>query len=54
MEWLESFLSQDLVTLLIAITMIVACFIFIAYRTHVKHLKRMKKINQTFRLDDDS
>ena len=46
MEWLENFLSDEKF-LLLSIIIIIGVFIYAAYRSHVKHLKRMKEIGKT-------
>jgi hypothetical protein len=50
MEWLENTLSQDALILFLSITVMVGFFMLAAYRVRVNHVKRIKKIDQTFNL----
>ena len=50
MEWLSRTLSQEPIVLFISITTVVAIFILAARKSHLNHLAKMKKIDDSFNI----
>jgi hypothetical protein len=48
MEWLEEFLNSEFFTLVVPVFIIVSIFIYAARRAHVKHLERIRKIDEIY------
>ncbi len=50
MEWLQSALSEEPFFLFVSILIMVmvSVFAFAARKAHINHIKRMKKIDETF------
>ncbi len=48
MEWLSNFFTQEPLSIAIPVIVIVAIFIYAARRAHLKHLERIKKIDETY------
>ncbi len=48
MEWLSNFFTQEPLSIAIPVIVIVAIFIYVARRAHLKHLERIKKIDETY------
>jgi len=46
MEWLRQFLTEE--PLSIAIPLVIGIFIYAVRRAHIKHLDRIKKIDETY------
>jgi len=48
MEWLSSFFTQEPFSIAIPVIIIVSIFIYAARRAHVKHVERIKKIDERY------
>ena len=49
MEWLYHFLTHDPLIITILIGVIVSIFIYAAHNAHIKHLDRIKKIDEIYK-----
>lgn len=54
MEWLESLLNSEFFSLVFPVIIIVSVFIYAARRAHVKHLERIRKIDETYNVRSSS
>ncbi len=50
MEWMSSTLLQEPTILILSISVVVSVFIFAARKAHLNYSKKMKKINESFKL----
>jgi len=48
MEWLGNFFTQEPLSIVIPITLIIGVFIYAARRAHIKHLERLKEIDESY------
>lgn len=48
MEWLESFITEEPFSIVIPIIIIVSVFAYVVRRAHIKHLERMKQIDERY------
>lgn len=48
MEWLNNFFIQDPLSLAIPVVIIIAIFVYAARRAHIKHLERIRKIDESY------
>lgn len=48
MEWLNNFFTQEPLSIVIPVIVIISIFIYAARRAHFKHLERIKKIDETY------
>lgn len=48
MEWLNNFFTQEPLSLAIPVVIIIAIFIYAARRAHIKHLERIRKIDESY------
>jgi len=58
MEWLSNFFVQEPYSIVIPVIIIISIFIYAARRAHIKHIERIKKIDECYiqqsisRIDD--
>jgi hypothetical protein len=48
MEWLSNFFIQEPFSIAIPVIIIVCIFIYAARRAHIKHIERIKKIDERY------
>jgi hypothetical protein len=48
MEWLNNFFTQEPLSLAIPVVIIIAIFVYAARRAHIKHLERIRKIDENY------
>lgn len=48
MEWLNNFFTQEPLSIAIPVVIIIGVFLYAARRAHVKHLERIRKIDETY------
>lgn len=48
MEWLIDFFTNEPLSIVIPVIIIVSIFIYAARRAHIKHIERIKKIDETY------
>jgi len=48
MEWLKIFFTQEPFSIVIPVIIIISIFIYAARRAHIKHLERIKKIDERY------
>ncbi len=48
MEWLSNFFTQEPLSIAVPVVVIISIFIFAARRAHLKHLERIRKIDETY------
>lgn len=48
MEWLNNFFTQEPLSIAIPVIVIISVFIYAARRAHVKHLERIRKIDERY------
>lgn len=48
MEWLNNFFTQEPLSLAIPVVIIIAIFVFAARRAHIKHVERIRKIDESY------
>lgn len=48
MEWLSNFFIQEPLSVAIPVIIIISLFAYAARRAHIKHLARIKKINDHY------
>jgi len=48
MEWLNNFFTQEPLSLAVPVVIIIGIFIYAARRAHIKHLERIKKIDESY------
>lgn len=48
MEWLNNFFTQEPLSLAIPVVIIIAIFAYAARRAHIKHVERIRKIDETY------
>ncbi len=48
MEWLSNFFTKELLSIVIPVVIIIGIFIYAARRAHLKHLERIRKIDETY------
>jgi hypothetical protein len=48
MEWLSNFFTQEPLSIAIPVIIIISIFIYAARRAHIKHLERIKSINERY------
>ena len=48
MEWLNNFFTQEPFSLAIPVVIIIAIFVYAARRAHIKHLERIRKIDESY------
>ena len=48
MEWLSNFFTQEPLSIAIPVTIIISVFIYAARRAHIKHIARIKKIDDRY------
>lgn len=54
MEWLNNFFTQEPLSLAIPVIIIVGIFIYAARRAHIKHLERIKQIDERYHTQTNS
>jgi hypothetical protein len=54
MEWLNNFFIQEPFSLAIPVVVIIGIFVYAARRAHVKHLERIKKIDERYHTEINS
>ncbi len=54
MEWLNTLLNNELFSLLVPVIIIISIFIYAARRAHVKHLERIRKIDEIYNIKPTS
>jgi preprotein translocase subunit YajC len=50
MEWINKFFIQQPFSLAIPIVIIIGVFFYAARRAHIKHLERIKKIDESYHI----
>jgi preprotein translocase subunit YajC len=50
MEWINKFFIQQPFSLAIPIVIIIGIFFYAARRAHIKHLERIKKIDESYHI----
>lgn len=50
MDWINNFLIQKPLSLAIPVVVIIGIFIYAARRAHLKHLERIKKIDEIYNI----
>lgn len=48
MEWLNNFFTQEPLSLAVPVVVIITIFVYAARRAHIKHLERIRKINESY------
>ena len=48
MEWLSNFFTQEPLSLAIPVIIIISIFIYAARRAHIKHIERIKEIDERY------
>jgi len=48
MEWLNNFFNNGSFSLAVPVIIIVSIFVFAAKRAHIKHVERIRKINEIY------
>jgi len=48
MEWLENFFTQEPLAVAIPVIIIISIFAYAARRAHIKHVERIKKIDDRY------
>jgi len=48
MEWLSNFFTQEPLSIAIPVIIIISIFIYAARRAHLKHLERIKQIDERY------
>lgn len=48
MEWINKFFIQEPIALVILVVIIISIFIYAARRAHIKHLARIKQIEESY------
>jgi hypothetical protein len=48
MEWLSNFFTQGPFSIAIPVILIVGIFVYAARRAHIKHIERIKKIDDRY------
>jgi hypothetical protein len=48
MEWLNNFFTQEPLSIAIPVIIIISIFIYAARRAHIKHLERIRKIDERY------
>lgn len=48
MEWLSNFFTEEPFSIIIPIFIIVTVFIYAARRAHIKHIERIKQIDEQY------
>ena len=48
MEWIRNFFTQEPFSIAVPVIIIVCIFIFAARRAHIKHLERIKQIDDRY------
>lgn len=48
MEWLSQLFTQDPLSIAIPVVIIISVFVYAARRAHVKHIERIKKIDERY------
>jgi hypothetical protein len=54
MDWINKFFIQQPFSLAIPIVIIICIFIYAARRAHVKHLERIRKIDENYHIQTSS
>lgn len=54
MEWLNSFFRGDTYSVVILIIIIISIFIYAVCRAHIKHIKRLKKIEDCYIIEQNN
>jgi len=54
MEWLNTLLNNEFFSLLVPVIIIISIFIYAARRAHVKHLERIRKIDEIYNIKPTS
>ncbi|MBL4764994.1 MAG: hypothetical protein JKX67_06910 [Colwellia sp.] len=50
MEWLNNFFTQEPLFLAIPIVIIISIFAYAARRAHIKHLERIREIDESYHI----
>ncbi|MDX2368955.1 MAG: hypothetical protein QNK36_11205 [Colwellia sp.] len=50
MEWINNFFIQEPFSLVIPVIFIIGVFVYAARRAHIKHLERIKKIDESYHI----
>ncbi len=50
MEWLSNFFNNEPFSIAVPVMLIVSIFIYAARRAHIKHVERIKKIDETYNI----
>jgi preprotein translocase subunit YajC len=50
MEWINTFFTQEPFSLVIPVVIIIAIFIYAARRAQIKHLERIRKIDESYHI----
>ncbi|MBL4822193.1 MAG: hypothetical protein JKX90_01535 [Colwellia sp.] len=50
MEWLNNFFTQEPFALAIPVIIIISVFFYAARRAHIKHLERIRKIDERYHI----
>jgi len=54
MEWINKFFIQQPFSLVIPIVIIISIFFYAARRAHLKHLERIRKIDENYHIEISS
>lgn len=54
MEWINNFLIQEPLSLAIPVVLIIGIFVYAARRAHIKHVERIKKIDELYNIQTNS
>jgi preprotein translocase subunit YajC len=54
MEWINNFFIQEPFFFVIPVVIIIGVFVCAAYRAQIKHVERIKKIDERYRIETNS
>lgn len=54
MEWLTNFFTQEPFSLAIPVIVIICIFAYAARRAHIKHIERIKQIDERYHVEINS
>ena len=54
MEWINNFYFQEFFALVILVVIIISIFVYAARRAHIKHLARIREIDETYHVQASS
>ena len=54
MEWLSSFFRGDIYSIVVLMIIIISVFIYAARRAHLKHIQKLKEIEDCYIIEQNS